>query len=194
MHKIVITLNIIFFLFACNNNSKSQKDKVHKSHEMEDMNSSLKETLSPRKYAMNMIGDAHIHIDYSSPSVRGRIIFGGLLVMGEVWQSGAHYATWLETNKDLLIENNLIKAGKYGFFTIPNKDNWTVILNKNWKQHGKDEYDEKDDVLRFKVKPKFSEEITEQLIYRVKKINGSQGTVSLSWEKTTISFPFSISR
>ena len=73
-------------------------DKVHKSHKMEDMNSSLKETLSPRKYAMNMIGDAHIHIDYSSPSVRGRIIFGGLLAMGDVWQSGAHYATWLETN------------------------------------------------------------------------------------------------
>ena len=169
-------------------------DKVHKSHRMEDMNSNLKEKLSPRKYAMNMIGDAHIHIDYSSPSVRGRIIFGGLLAMGEVWQSGAHHATWLETNKDLLIENNLIKAGKYSFFTIPNKDNWTVILNKNWKQHGKDEYDEKDDVLRFEVKPKFSEEITEQLIYRVKKINGNQGTVSLSWEKINISFPFSISR
>ena len=70
----------------------------------------------------------------------------------------------------------------------------TVILNKNWKQHGKDEYDEKDDVLRFEVKPKFSEEITEQLIYRVKKVNGSQGTISLSWEKITISFPFAISR
>ena len=92
------------------------------------------------------------------------------------------------------VSSALGQAGKYGFFTIPNKDNWTVILNKNWKQHGKDEYDEKDDVLRFEVKPKFSEEITEQLIYRVKKVNGSQGTISLSWEKITISFPFSISR
>ena len=43
--------------------------------------------------------------------------------------------------------------GKYGFFTIPSKDEWIIIFNSNWDQHGKDEYDEKDDVLRFAVTP-----------------------------------------
>ena len=107
------------------------------------------------KYAMAIVGDAHIHIEYSAPSVRGRIIYGGLLAYGEVWQSGAHNATWIETNKDIIINENLLKAGKYGFFTIPNKDKWTIIFNKNWNQHGKDEYDESEDVLRFDVTQNF---------------------------------------
>ena len=177
-------------LVACKDNKQNQSDDQHQNHKMEESNSSSKKTLSPHKYAMAMIGDAHIHIDYSAPSVRGRIIYGGLLAYGEVWQSGAHNATWLETNKDIIINENLLKAGKYGFFTIPNKDKWTIIFNKNWNQHGKDDYNENDDVLRFDVSPEISEEITEQLIYKVERLDDKEGIISLSWEKVTVSFSF----
>jgi len=177
-------------LVACKDNKQNQSDDQHQNHKMEESNSSSKKTLSPHKYAMAMIGDAHIHIDYSAPSVRGRIIYGGLLAYGEVWQSGAHNATWLETNKDIILNENLLKAGKYGFFTIPNKDKWTIIFNKNWNQHGKDDYNENDDVLRFDVSPEISEEITEQLIYKVERLDDKEGIISLSWEKVTVSFSF----
>ncbi len=143
---------------------------------------------------MEMIGDAHIHIDYSSPGVRGRIIFGGLVGYDNVWQAGAHNATWIETNKDLIINDEILPKGKYGFFTIPSKKDWTIMINKNWEQHGKDDYDEKDDVIRFKVKPTISTEITEHLEYRVNKISESEGTISLAWEKVTINFPFKINQ
>jgi len=139
-----------------------------------------------------MVGDAQIQIDYSAPSVRGRIIFGGLLAYGEVWQAGAHNATWLETNKDIILSGNLLKAGKYGIFAIPNIESWTIIFNKNWEQHGKDEYDENDDVYRLVVKPEVSEVITEQLVYQVQKINEQEGIIKLSWEKVSVSFPFEI--
>ena len=177
-------------IFSCKNNKQNQSDDLHQNHKMKKTSSSSKKTLSPHKSAMAMIGDAHIHIDYSSPSVRGRMIYGGLLAYGEVWQSGAHNATWIETNKDIIINENLLKAGKYGFFTIPNKDKWTIIFNKNWDQHGKDDYNEIDDVLRFDVTPEISEEITEQLIYQVEKLNDKEGIISLSWEKVSVSFPF----
>ena len=177
-------------LVACKDNKQNQSDDQHQYHKMEESNSSSKKTLSPHKYAMAMIGDAHIHIDYSAPSVRGRIIYGGLLAYGEVWQSGAHNATWLETNKDINLNENLLKAGKYGVFTIPNKDKWTIIFNKNWNQHGKDDYNENDDVLRFDVSPEISEEITEQLIYKVERLDDKEGIISLSWEKVTVSFSF----
>jgi hypothetical protein len=177
-------------LVACKDNKQNQSDDQHQNHKMEESNSSSKKTLSPHKYAMAMIGDAHIHIDYSAPSVRGRIIYGGLLAYGEVWQSGAHNATWLETNKDIILNENLLKAGKYGVFTIPNKDKWTIIFNKNWNQHGKDDYNENDDVLRFDVSPEISEEITEQLIYKVERLDDKEGIISLSWEKVTVSFSF----
>ena len=89
---------------------------------------------------------------------------------------------------------NLLKAGKYGFFTIPNKDKWTIIFNENWNQHGKDDYNESEDVLRFDVTPKISEKITEQLIYHVERINDQEGTISLSWEKVLVKFSFVLSQ
>ncbi len=181
-------------IVACKNNSKNESLDEHQNHKTEETSSSSKKTLSPHKSAMAMVGDAHVHIDYSSPSVRGRIIYGGLLAYGEVWQSGAHHATWLETNKDIVVNGNLLKAGKYGFFTIPEKDKWTIIFNKNWEQHGKDEYDENDDVLRFDIRPEISEEITEQLTYQVQKINDEEGQIVLSWEKVTITFTFTLSQ
>lgn len=188
----LIFLNLL--IFACKNNKQNQSGDKHQNHKMEQTASSSKKTLSPHKYAMEMIGDAHIHIDYSAPSVRGRIIYGGLLAYGEVWQSGAHNATWIETNKDIIINENLLKAGKYGFFTIPNKDRWIIIFNKNWNQHGKDDYNENDDVLRIDVNPEISEEITEQLTYKVEGLNDKEGIISLSWEKVYVSFPFVLSK
>ena len=186
-----ITL-LTLLIIGCKSETKKEVKDEHQHHQTEKKETSKKKVLSPHTYAMAMVGDAHVHIDYSSPGVRGRIIFGGLLAYDEVWQSGAHKATWLETNKDLSIEGKTLKAGKYGVFTIPSKGEWTVIFNTNWDQHGKDEYDEKDDVLRFKVTPELSDEITEHLVYKVEKTDDTQGSISLSWEKVTIRFPFQI--
>lgn len=192
MKRIILTCVLISVILSCNSPSKKQIDHQQHNHKSEKASPSSKKTLSPHTYEMVMLGYTHIHIDYSAPSVRGRIIFGGLLAYGEVWQSGAHNATWIETNKDLLINNNTLKAGKYGFFTIPNKNNWTIIFNKNWQQHGKDEYDENDDILRFEITPKVSEEIIEKLTYRINKTNEKEGTIELSWEKIIVEFPFSV--
>jgi len=177
---------------GCKNDPKKESRNSHQHQRVEKELRSKKKVLSPHTSAMAVIGETHIHIDYSSPSVRGRIIFGGLLAYDEVWQSGAHQATWLETNKDLLIDGKQLKAGKYGLFTIPSMEDWTVIFNTNWDQHGKDEYDKKDDVLRFKVRPNYLEEIAEHLTYEVKKSSDTSGTLSLRWEKVAIVFPFEI--
>ena len=82
--------------------------------------------------------------------------------------------------------------GKYGFFTIPSKDEWIIIFNSNWDQHGKDEYDEKHDVLRFSVTPETLEENVESLRYEVNEIGDGIGEISLQWEKTKVSFQFKI--
>ena len=191
--KKIFWIFLTLLIFGCRNTKQNPTGDQHQNHNMKVMTSTSK-TLSPEKYAMAIVGDAHIHIEYSAPSVRGRIIYGGLLAYGEVWQSGAHNATWIETNKDIIINENLLKAGKYGFFTIPNKDKWTIIFNENWNQHGKDEYDESEDVLRFDLTPKISEEITEQLIYKVERINDQEGSISLSWERILVKFSFVLSQ
>lgn len=188
-----LTLILIFsiLLVSCKN-AEHEKEKTHQHKTEHKKETSKKKTLSPHTSTMAMIGNAHIHIDYSSPGVRDRIIFGGLLAYDQVWQAGAHMATWIETNKDLQIEGKTLPAGKYGFFTIPSKDEWIIIFNSNWEQHGKDEYDEKDDVIRFKIKPIFSEKIKEHLEYKVNEVDDTNGTISLAWEKVIIEFPFSV--
>ncbi len=184
MKKLIFLLLVTLSCSTSNNN-----DAGHANHFKSDNN---KSGLSPHTVAMAMVGGAHIHIDYSSPSVRNRIIFGGLLAFNEVWQSGAHNATWIETDYDLLVNGNELKKGRYSFFTIPNKDNWTVIFNKNWEQHGKDEYDQKDDVFRFQVKPIILTKLVENLKYEVNEIDENKGSISLSWEKIKIIIPFEI--
>lgn len=195
MRKLLIMLFLALLFVGCKNLNNNEKKEIPNAQEIiQQVKSVKKKVLSPHATAMTMIGDAHIHMDYSSPGVRNRIIFGGLLSYDAVWQAGAHNATWLETNKDLVIAGKTLTAGKYGFFIIPSKDEWTVIFNTNWDQHGKDEYDTKDDVLRFKVKPMISETITEHLEYKVKKVNNNEGSISLAWEKVSISFNFTIQK
>ncbi len=191
--KIIFTILFAgILLISCKNVNSNKEEHNHQETIEVDAEKNKKKVLSPHTSAMAMVGDAHIHVDYSSPGVRGRIIFGGLLAYDQVWQSGAHMATWIETNKNLQIKGKTLPAGKYGFFTIPSKDEWTVIFNSNWEQHGKDEYDEKDDVIRFKVKPNFSEEIKEHLEYKVSKVDDAEGKISLSWEKVSIDFNFKV--
>lgn len=188
---LIVSIISLFVLIGCKNNENKKIEKASKS----EINSTekkevKKKVLSPHQSTMAMVGDAHVHIDYSSPGVRDRIIFGGLVGYDKVWQAGAHMATWLETNKDLTINGEILKAGKYGFFVIPSKTKWTIIFNKRWDQHGKDDYNEKEDVIRFDVEPIISDAITEHLSYKVVKKSNTEGTISLAWEKVTVTFPF----
>lgn len=194
MKKLITIFCLSAIFFACKEQTNNSEEHQHQEFKKAEENTTAKKPLSPHTSTMAMIGDAHINIDYSSPGVRGRIIFGGLLAYDQVWQAGAHMATWIETNKDLIIDSKALPAGKYGFFTIPSKDEWTVIFNSNWEQHGKDEYDEKDDVIRFKVKPLILEESIDHLEYKVNKIDDNNGSISLAWEKIKIEFPFQIKR
>jgi hypothetical protein len=196
MKNLIIVLVLTVAVLSCKNETKQTEKSEHENHVItsDKDEAPKKKVLSPHTSTMEMIGDAHIHIDYSSPGVRGRIIFGGLVGYDNVWQAGAHNATWIETNKDLIINGEVLPKGKYGFFTIPSKEDWTIMINKNWNQHGKDDYDANDDVIRFKVTPSISEEITEHLEYKVNKISETEGNVSLAWEKVTISFPFKINQ
>lgn len=191
-NPILLIVLVLTFVSCKNEKSSSEEQKHNHNKTTEKVEEPKKKPLSPHTETMAMIGDAHIHIDYSSPGVRDRIIFGGLVGYDQVWQAGAHMATWMETNKDLIINGETLPKGKYGFFTIPSKGDWTVMINKNWEQHGKDEYDEKDDVIRFKITPTLSEEITEHLEYKVNKIDDKSGTISMAWEKVKLEFPFAI--
>ena len=122
---------------------------------------------SPAATATGKIGATDVKVNYSSPGVKGRKIFGGLEPYGSVWRAGANEATTVEFSKAVRVEGKALPAGKYGFFVIPAQGAWTVIFNKVPNQWGAFKYDEKQDALRVLVTPRKTAAVTERLAYEV---------------------------
>jgi hypothetical protein len=144
---------------------------------------------SPRRTAMVTINGCHIHIDYGSPGVKGRNIWGGLVAYDEVWAAGAHHATQISFNKPLKINGTTIEAGTYGFFLLPGKQEWIAIFNKNYEQHLADDYAQSEDVLRVPVTPQ-THAVTQRLTYEVTALEGANGMVVFTWENLKLKIPF----
>lgn len=147
---------------------------------------------SLKAMAMGTIGNAGVTINYYSPAVRGRVIWGGLVPFDNVWATGAHHATSVDFNQEVSIGGVTIAPGKYALFTIPGKEEWTVIINKNWDQHLTDEYNSKDDVVRVKVKPETGEVHQERLRYVIEAENNKAGEIAIYWEKLEVSLPITV--
>lgn len=175
---------------ACNNAPQSESDHAaHQHQEPAAAQTNAAKPKSPRMQAMANVGDTHIHIDYSAPSVRGRNIWNGLVAYDQVWVTGAHKATSVDFSTDVTINGETIPKGKYGFFTIPGEKEWTLILNKNHEQHLADDYDPALDVLRIKVQPQALSENVEMLQYEVIPSTGKEGKIAVAWEKIKVELP-----
>ena len=138
---------------------------------------------SPPAQVSKEVNGKTITIDYSQPSKRGRTVFGELVKYGKVWRTGANESTWIELSGDVTVEGETLAAGKYGLFTIPGEDEWTIIFNKTWDKWGAFSYSESDDVLRVKVKPQ-STDPTEVFTISVE----DSGDVLLAWDETKVEF------
>ena len=188
MRNIILIMTITNFFFACSDNQSGNHDGEHKH----DSSSSIALADTSKKsipsQTKKRIGNTSITISYYSPGVRGRVIWGGLVPYNEVWVTGAHSATKLEVDNDFKMGGRSIPAGKYAVFTIPGKDEWTVVINKNWDQHLADEYTEADDIVRLKVKPEVRNEISERLKYEIEKTGEQTANIIISWEKLRVTF------
>ena len=141
-----------------------------------------KKPASPAATATGKIKDATITIAYSSPSVKGRTIWGGLEAYDKVWRAGANEATTFETSKDITVQGKKLPAGKYSFFLIPKESGtWTAVFNKEPKQWGAYKYEESKDALRVDVKTKALQTTQETLVY---KINSNGFT--MDWDKISV--------
>jgi hypothetical protein len=157
-----------------------------------------KDTLKPsvRRVAMENVGDCHVHIDYGSPGVRGRSIWGGLVAYNEVWVAGAHSATSVRFSKDVQVAGKKIAAGTYGFFAVPGAEKWELILNTRYKQHLTDEYKQEEDVVRVSAVPEKINQV-QRLTYRVQSSSDKaalplQGSIVLSWDTLQVQLPFTV--
>jgi Protein of unknown function (DUF2911) len=138
-----------------------------------------------------------IHVNYSRPFKRGRIIFGGLEPYGKIWRTGANEATCFETNKDLKFGDKVLPAGTYSLWAIPREKNWTIIFNTEYGQWGVNynkmaNKDPKNDVLSVEapVRVVSDDKAFEQFTIAVEKADEDMEII-LAWDKTLVALPFS---
>lgn len=107
------------------------------------------------------IDGVDVIVEYGRPKVKGREIWGGLVPYGKVWRTGANEATTVRLSAKVLVEGEPLAAGRYGLFTIPGEERWTIVFNRVADQWGAFSYDPSEDVLRVEVEPRANEHVEE---------------------------------
>lgn len=134
------------------------------------------------------LGIKNMVLSYQRPNKNNRVVFGELVPYGEVWRTGANNIPSITFEDEVTIEGNKVPAGTYGLFTIPNKNEWTIILSKNVKQWGAYQYKKEEDFLRFNVKPQTLNNNVETFTIAFEDVTTKSAKVTLTWEKTKVGF------
>jgi hypothetical protein len=139
-----------------------------------------------RKFApeRNLPSSAVVKVIYGRPQMKGREVFGGLVAYGEVWRTGANEAAEITIYQDVKVAGNTLKAGSYALFSIPNKDEWTIIFNSDLDEWGAYSYNEDHDVLRVTAAVKENSEAVEAF-----SIQFDDNTMRMAWDKTIVELP-----
>ena len=147
---------------------------------------------SPPKVVSGVVGGRGITINYYSPSMRGRKIFGELVPYDEIWCPGANWSTTI-TSLDAGLEIGSMKLswGSYAIWVLPGEKEWQAIINSDAKAFHLDHHADKD-LGRIKMNLKTLDQPVESLTFEVRGDGGNKGTLALLWEKTEASFPFSV--
>jgi hypothetical protein len=124
-----------------------------------------------------------IKTDYSSPRVKGRKIFGGLVPYGQVWRTGANDATTLVTDTNVRIGDKDVPAGSYTLFTIPNADKWTLIISKKTGEWGIPYPGQGEDFVRVEMRATPLSSPVENFAIGFDQ-TGSSCAMHLDWEAT----------
>jgi tetratricopeptide (TPR) repeat protein len=144
-------------------------------------------SLSPKGKITQVVGNTTIEVEYERPSARKRQVFGSLVPWNKVWRTGAGHCTKIRFSKDVVVEGQAVAAGSYSLFTIPDPDEWIVMLNKDTTLYGSSYYDPKKDVARFVVIPTPSGRFYETLNVDLEMLP-NDAKLYLSWTDVQLSF------
>jgi tetratricopeptide (TPR) repeat protein len=138
-------------------------------------------------------GLGKIEVTYSRPNIKGRKLFGDnteLAPNGKMWRTGANSATKLKITDAMNIAGTNVDTGTYAVYTIPGKDEWTLIINKGTKNWGASEYSEANDVFRAKISAAKSKNFTETFYIQFANIKAESCDMQLVWGNKIVTIPF----
>lgn len=145
---------------------------------------------SPAATISQVVGVTKVSIDYSRPSLKGREIFGKLIPFDKPYRTGANGSTKIETTGDIMVQGQVLKAGKYAIMSIPTPTNWTVIFSKNLGVNEQN-YSAADDVLRVTARPQDVATV-ETFTIDFSDVKDDAANMNISWEKTKVTLAITV--
>ncbi|HVZ87106.1 MAG TPA: DUF2911 domain-containing protein [Polyangia bacterium] len=147
---------------------------------------------SPIGRVSQQVGLTEIAVEFGSPAVGGRKIWGGLVPYDKLWSLGAYQATKIRFSRDVTFGDKLVPAGTYALFAVPGKGAWTFILNKNADQLGNGrDYKGELDVARVKVRPRPAP-YRERLAFAIPDFTDDSASLQVAWDKLALSVPIKV--
>src|SRR5262245_35391871 len=140
---------------------------------------------SPKARVEQRVGITDVAIDYSSPGVKGRKVWGEVVPYDKVWRAGANAPTKLTVSRDFSFGGTAVKAGSYSLFMTPGKKTWTVALNTDLAAT-QDSHDDKNDVAKIAVQPAALPALRERLVYLITDTQDDRANLDLEWERVRI--------
>jgi hypothetical protein len=144
---------------------------------------------SPTQTIKQDFGLSNIEVSYSRPGIKGRKVFGDLVPYGKVWRTGANNATTVTFGDEVMIGGKKISAGKYGLVTIPDKNNWTIIITRQLDVTSPAAYKQDQDVVRVEAKPMMMDQSMETFTMQFANVKPTSVDLQLGWDKTMVSLP-----
>ena len=133
--------------------------------------------------------NAYLKVVYGQPYRKGRTIFGDWEPYGEVWRTGANEASEITLTEPIMMNMQVVDAGTYSLFTIPEKESWTIILNNGLGQWGAFDYTKQLDAYRLNVPVKPLDTPVEAFTIEFSDLQGSATVMSLSWDVVRVEIP-----
>jgi hypothetical protein len=146
---------------------------------------------SPKARIEQRVGLTDFSVDYSSPGVKGRKIWGELVPYDKPWRTGANARTKLTASRDFTFGGKPVSAGSYALYTIPGKTSWVVALNTNVQANGAEDFDPKADVVRVNVTPQAIKG-RERLTFLFSDTTDDGVRLDIEWEKLRVSVPIAV--
>ncbi|GAB2955690.1 DUF2911 domain-containing protein [Hymenobacter coalescens] len=145
--------------------------------------------MSPTVRMRQDFSTSFIELTYARPSKKGREVFGKLVPNGAVWRTGANSSTRIRFGEEVNFGGQVVPAGTYALFTIPDPKEWTIILNKDTSQWGAYDYRPELDLVRVKAKPRTSNTAMESFSMLLENLQPEAADLTLRWDKTRVSVP-----
>ncbi len=149
---------------------------------------------SPSCKTEQVVGLTKVTLDYSRPSLKGRIPFVDVESFGSIWRTGANQSTKITFSDDVKLEGNSVPAGTYALYSIPDATDWTIMLYKDLTLGGNtSKYDRSKEQVRFKVRGYKRSSSVESFTIDIGDLKDDGATIALKWGNFYVPFKIAVS-